>query len=713
MPEFLRKLTRWIRWTLKKNKQGKLTKVPHGSTGEPDQWLTFDDALAAGPVNATQGIGLVMTGGIDIETKKGKVRIFAIDCDACRDPETGILTPWGFDMIKHYRDTAGGAFVEVTPSGKGVRVWIAVRDFPKTLAKAKVKLDHPPAPNCGDKGVEVQAFGYGAKQFVTTTGNLQRGDDEGIPVVQSLDYLVETFGMAESDDELGTDALRIGTGAPPSIETIEAKLGPSPSRALIFDAEWRDASTGKDPSASGAYWTVAREVLKVANGHGAVALEFLATRTAWGLGAVEESADPGKYSSRRWIAAELRRVAAKDDKPSTKDVFDNVGTEAEAKAASEAGKAKAAKASGPYATRSAFDMMTDPPVEWIVQGYVSEASVGMLAGEPGTGKSGILIDLAGHLLHGLDWLGCRTEPGSVIWFAGEGKRDVGPRLKAWHQRNKIDVSAPGARFFEVVAPIVSMSEAEGLRRLSATLADAKARHGHAPAVVVLDTLSTLWGGESENDGGDAGKWIRHLMEIAAAYGCTILIVHHLAKTAQSNRKAARVPTLNSIRGSGAFAGDADFLLATAQTGEATSELHNIKQRSDKKAPPVALKIEAEPVGMNKHGEVVTAMVVVQDKYSAKDREKEADAEVGKTRAKALGRILSTAVGLFGDDPSSELSKTAVAGTTKGDRNENFRAFDEAASPGVGFFKSNGKSRERFTFTEKGRAAASGESSMEV
>jgi hypothetical protein len=101
------KQDRWLVW--RRNNEG--AKVPYqslrpnrcASVSDPKTWSSYEEAVDAAPARRG-GIGWVMGPGFA-----------ALDCDNCRDPQTGKLLAWAASLVRR-------SYAEVTPSGEGVRV---------------------------------------------------------------------------------------------------------------------------------------------------------------------------------------------------------------------------------------------------------------------------------------------------------------------------------------------------------------------------------------------------------------------------------------------------------------------------------------------------------------------------------------------------------------------------------------------------------------
>jgi len=539
-PALLCELTRWLRWDLKTNRKGKATKVPDRSTRHRGRWLTHAQASAGTKTSAEGGVGFVFTGGVD--TPAG--RVYALDVDGCRDPASGAVEAWAMAIVNHY----GRTFTEVTPSGCGLRVWVIVRDYPKTLARAKVKLEHARPANVPEhKAVEVQLFGYGVPQYVTVTGCLLPGCRTDIEVVENLDYLVETFGFAESDQELTSNALPKGGGDAPSVDTIAARIGGSPDAALIVDAEWAGRNLGEDPSASGAYWRVAQEALRAAHGHGSAALDYLLTRTAWGRGDVEESADPAKYGRRSWVAAEIRRAAGKNTSTNPETIFEDEVDDFEPPPRRESPMLTVGKGK-----RRPWFEQTPPPREYLLHhpggdGLLPRGKVGLLSAAGGTGKTTALIQLAVAIATRRPWLDHfdigETAGRDVLLLLGEEDADEVWRKVFFacielgltpEQKREVEHHVLAAPLAGEAVPLMRLGEhgnAEGTGHSDALLA--RLNEGYDWGLVVVDPVSRFAGINVESDNTVATRFVQELERFCHAPGRpTVLAVGHTSKEAR-------------------------------------------------------------------------------------------------------------------------------------------------------------------------------------
>lgn len=160
IPELLKSLTSWVVWEARNYKSnGKFDKVPvDPRTGRNCRWsdpanhLHFSDALDAHHSGKADGVGIVLTGDPVAQTADGlPLYLVGIDLDAAFIEDPGCKPE-----LETIRKDLGG-YAEVSPSGKGLRVFVLSREKPRS-------------GNAGG-GREIYAEG----RFLTVTGRSGRG----------------------------------------------------------------------------------------------------------------------------------------------------------------------------------------------------------------------------------------------------------------------------------------------------------------------------------------------------------------------------------------------------------------------------------------------------------------------------------------------------------------------------------------------------------
>jgi hypothetical protein len=127
IPEELRRRNQWLNWREQAGKDGKPTKVPHGTDGkpanvtDPNTYMTFEEA-----VSHSDKIGFAFTPD-DPYT--------GTDLDHCRDPETGEVESWALEIVHEL-----GSYTEVSPSGTGLHMIVKGEVPPAGNRKGRIEM---------------------------------------------------------------------------------------------------------------------------------------------------------------------------------------------------------------------------------------------------------------------------------------------------------------------------------------------------------------------------------------------------------------------------------------------------------------------------------------------------------------------------------------------------------------------------------------------
>lgn len=505
IPRALQQLDRWCRWQLETPPGGKPTKRPLGSVR--GRLLTFEQARAVAPVTNEAGLGFAFTGGVKLPTGEA---IFALDLDGCVTPE-GTIEGWAQEIV----DAHDRSYTEVTPSGTGLRVWIAVRRPPKSLARTKVDVPFAAPPGVTKKP-NVQVFGLPLAQYVTVTGEHLELSRPQMRIVENLDWLIERFELGESDDAPGQ--LPDGTGAVPSLAEVDRAVRAAAPQ--LVDGDWKPTvASRRDGSASEAYFVLVQHVLRASRGYGAVAVAFLLERTAWGRGEIEDSKDANRYTRETWVRNEVARVAGKKAPAPAADVFDD-GFEMP-QLMSERRPAPAADSDLLFRDLPDF-LQGEDDAEFLVYNVLPAEGLAQFYGDPSSGKTPFVLSLAVHVAAGLpSWFGHKVDRhGTVVYMVGEGRQGLRKRLRAEARLHglepeKIDLRAtkrPGR-----------LTDEDDVARWIAAI-EAAAPQGIA--LLVVDTQNANFGAGNENATEDMTLFVQHLKALSARLRCLVALTHH-------------------------------------------------------------------------------------------------------------------------------------------------------------------------------------------
>lgn len=173
--------------------------------------------------------------------------------------------------------------------------------------------------------------------------------------------------------------------------------------------------------------------------------------------------------------------------------------------------------------------------DFLVEGLLERDSLVGVFGESGAGKSFLIIDLLASISAGIDFHGRPVQQAPCIYIAGEGKRGIIKRNKAWNiGRWK---NPDGKKPFYPVTMEISLPD-ERMEEKLIELIDNTIRENDlpTPGVIALDTLARTLSGD-ENSNADVSAYIRCLDRVKKRYpGSTVIIVHH---TGHSEKDRAR------------------------------------------------------------------------------------------------------------------------------------------------------------------------------
>lgn len=247
----------------------------------------------------------------------------------------------------------------------------------------------------------------------------------------------------------------------------------------------------------------------------------------------------------------------------------------------------------PPTTRVLFwpdlDAMPRPPQ--LVKRLLDTSGLALLVGPPGCGKSFLACDFGLHVALGWPWQNRKVRQGGVLYMSAEGGTGVVPRLRAFAQHHRLDLTdAP----FGVVLEPTNLLDQRGVDQL---LADTRAIDDLA--LVIIDTAARTMPGGKE-DAEDIGAFVAACDRIRAETSAAVLVVHHVGKDAS-----------RGARGSSVLPAACDTVIEVtrdASTKVATAEV--TKQRDGETGAALAFSLEVAELGADEDGEPVTSCIVV-------------------------------------------------------------------------------------------------------
>ena len=518
IPAELRDWPHWVVWRYE-TREGKRTKVPYSpttrrraSSTDPATWAPFLAALAVFEAGGYEGIGFVVT---------DETPFTGVDLDKCID-DAGQVDPWAWQIV-----TDLDSYTEVTPSGRGLRVWLRGKLPPGTRRQGQVEM-------------------YDAGRYFTVTGWHVKGTPTVIKdraAVLPLFYEEIFSPPADPPPPPAT---------PPQPVTLDDlaiidKAHGARNRA-IFAALWRgdvtiyggDESradyhlcrhlafwTGKDPARidrlfrqSGLY----RE--KWDNRHAADGRTYGEMTIGAALDATPNSytaptprpARPtsnGHPAGLRGHAPAEAAVAVAEEMPAMSQPTAPVVADGLPAAPVSPESHETRETRRRFQLLHADELDNLPPVKWLIKDEVAAGQFSLFYGPSGGGKSFVA----------LDWALQVAQDHPVLYVAAEDAQGYAARKIAW----RLHHGKPAGQLYFMPEPVNLFDPAD----VTAFIDDVA--RPMRPALIVFDTLARCMTGADENSARDMGVVVDHIEAIRHATGAACIPVHHSNKTGGTYR----------------------------------------------------------------------------------------------------------------------------------------------------------------------------------
>lgn len=579
----------WVVWNWERDRNGRWQKPPfmpstperHASSSDPGCWTDYATALAVVQDGRAEGLTYMLTKDDPLA---------AIDVDHCRDRASGGLDDWAQAMLAQ----AGNAYVEVTPSGSGLRIWGTA--FGELLARNIRPL------NVGaEAGIEFYRRPEATKPL-TITG-LQIGGGNKLVVIDVLVDRLLTWaeqhkGLHEAAAKLANPGIRLQDY---SIDDIDRAVREGPpddaNRSNLFHAivgHYRACGWSGDQ--------IVAHLKQHPDGIADRYLKDRRLRTEVGrcLDNWDKRTPAPQFETGSWSNGWNR----KEEPPELEAPPEVLAPEQEEP------PEIPPEPQGPVLPPMYRHGDPDPRalVSWLVKGLIPEISFGMLAGQWGTGKTFIVFELAACLMTGQPFVGYRIKRQcGALLVAAEGVSDVRKRLAATVQEKCGGMQRAPFRWYEVAPTLLGPNAAETLIAM-AKQADAslQAEFGLPLGLIVIDTVAASAGYAqqgAESDAAVAGALMRVLAQTAAACSCVVLGVDHFGKNVETG-----------TRGSSAKEANSELVLACLGDREVSGRVLNTrlvirKNRAGRQGAEFPFTLREVELGVDEDGDPITTMVV--------------------------------------------------------------------------------------------------------
>ncbi len=474
IPSLLKDCDQWVIWRagpIKPN--GKFDKIPcdpatsRNIDGQaPENWLTYEAALAAHDSGCADGIGIALSSEHTIPHSGSEYYLVALDFDNCAGSN---------DTLKELWLRLGKPYVEVSPSGNGLRMF--------ALSTEQLKG--------GNDGAGHELYCGG--RFMTVTGQKGRG------LVRDA-----TAKLVELDREW------FGTKRPTVKSQLGSNLGPPQlaendgnielvKKQLSFVSSDTDYETWRNIvwSILSTRWICAEAIAR-----------------AWSM----EEADRYDETSFDNLVRGFDPAGGITLGTLHYHAAQNGWTPAPtlAKLHVVAGALKR------HRLLTAEEVKEMPNTPYRVRGLLPAQGVAAIYGESGSGKSFLAMDLCFSIAAGhSDWFGMAVKPAPAAYIALEGRGGVSKRIKAWEKHHNQGVAGQ-VRF---LLGDFTLPDAKVVEKLGAEIVASLG----AGAVVVVDTLNQSAPGADENSSKDMSGILTNAKNLADRVQGLVVLVHHAGK----------------------------------------------------------------------------------------------------------------------------------------------------------------------------------------
>jgi hypothetical protein len=249
-----------------------------------------------------------------------------------------------------------------------------------------------------------------------------------------------------------------------------------------------------------------------------------------------------------------------------------------------------------------------PAPKALIKGLLNLDSESWIIGEPGSKKSFVAQDMAGHVARGMPWQGLKVTQADVVMIVAEGAGGMSSRVKAWEKA----YGPMGTNVRILPRPV----QAKDLQKW-AVLVEACRRL--KPGLIVLDTQARITVGLEENSATEMGIYIEAVRALREATGGCVLTVHH------TGRKGGDARGTSAIDG----AQHTELKVEVDKSNKLRGRLLVEKQKDMEMRSPLLLGFEVKVVGVDEDGDDLTSLVLMPSDVWADSQAQERPEEPGR------------------------------------------------------------------------------------
>jgi hypothetical protein len=257
------------------------------------------------------------------------------------------------------------------------------------------------------------------------------------------------------------------------------------------------------------------------------------------------------------------------------------------------------------------DPGADAPMRWLIKNLLPEIDVAWIAGQWGTGKTFVALDVAGSVLPGMPefFIDYRIKRrGGVLFIAAEGAANLGLRFEVMLAkklgRSVMDPNPPQPFARVSFQPELLKNGARDLIAIAKRDAEwMRERHGVDLVLIIIDTIAAASAFQDEDKSAQGQLVMNALKELSARSGALVLGVDHFGKDAEKG-----------ARGTSAKEGSVDNELALVGKRAVTGRVSDLcmgvrKVREGDSGREIPFRLEVIDCGVDEDGDQITTCVV--------------------------------------------------------------------------------------------------------
>lgn len=171
------------------------------------------------------------------------------------------------------------------------------------------------------------------------------------------------------------------------------------------------------------------------------------------------------------------------------------------------------------------DLLSMPPLRWLVKDLIPERSIGSIYGPSGSGKSFLVLDLLAHIGNGAAWFGHKVKQAPVLYIPLEGQAGIPKRIQAWQQHQKQCYSSMQRTQIQFMFDGLNLLNKDDLNAFATSLQTNNWKEG----VICIDTLAQSAPGADENSGKEMAPVLAVMQSLQKTFGCVVIAIHHTGK----------------------------------------------------------------------------------------------------------------------------------------------------------------------------------------